>query len=117
MGKVRSKWNIFDLTLTKLGGGQGRKNFAGAEGVDEKLALFHLESEVYLVKIAFGARGVPYKMVLVGHLVPPKNCKMVEKGCYGLYVMLLSFLKIFKGHEVPYPTNFIGGTSPPKLQP
>ena len=34
------------------------KNLAGAEGAGEKLALFHLENEVYLVKIAFASENL-----------------------------------------------------------
>ena len=36
----------------------GAKNFADVEGAGEKSALFHLENEVYLVKIAFASENL-----------------------------------------------------------
>ena len=42
-------------------------NLAGAEGAGEKSALFYLENEVYLLKIAFASENLEKFSPPVGH--------------------------------------------------
>ena len=50
--------------------GVGVKISAGAEGASKKLALFYLENEVYLVKIAFASENQGLRVSNCAHEAP-----------------------------------------------